>query len=232
MPTVSPPSRDVAVDVTVFWVRHRTELLAALIVLLLGAGAFAGYRFYSEHRKSAAAKLLAQAQSIPDYQRVIDQYSGTPACASSYLLLAETQRNKQNYKEANTTLQIFIDRFPQHDLVSTARMAMAANFEAMGKPNEALSTLQRVVSNYPKSFNAPLALLSQVHLLKEKGQMAEARRVCENFLTQYRDSYLAGEASRQLRMLKPEATQPASTTPQPSVAPTIALPPNPTPGKP
>lgn len=226
MPTVSSPSRDPVLDVTVFWVRHRTELLAALIVALLAAGAFAGYRVYSEHRNSAAAELLAQAKSIPDYQRVIDRYPGTPASASSYLLLAETQGNKKNYKEANTTLQIFIDKFPQHDLVSTARMAMAGNFESMGKTNEALSTLQRIVANYPKSFNAPLALLSQVHLLKEKGQIEEARRVCENFLTQYRDSYLAGEASRQLRMLRP------SSEVKPLPSPGEVLPSNPPPVKP
>ena len=128
----------------------------------------------------------------------------TPASASAYLLLAESQRARKNFSEANATLQTFLDKFPQHELASTARLAMAANFESMGKLDEALSTLQRLVANYPKSFIAPLAMLSQVHLLKAKGQIADARRVCENMLTQYRESYLAGEASRQLRLLRPK----------------------------
>jgi predicted negative regulator of RcsB-dependent stress response len=237
MPTVSSPSRDAALDATVFWLRYKTELIAALIIALIATAGFAGYRFYNDHRNSAAAELLSGARTIPEYQRVIERYPGTPASASAYLLLAELQRSKKNFADANTTLQTFIDKFPQHELASTARMAMAANFESMGKADEALSTLQRLVANYPKSFNAPLALISQVHLLKAKGRIEEARRVCETFLTQYRDSYLAGEASRQLRMLRPGSEAKASpatrvVSPSTSVAPTPTLPPNPPPTKP
>jgi predicted negative regulator of RcsB-dependent stress response len=238
MPTVPPPSRGTTLDPAVFWFRYKTELLIALLVLLLGLAGFIGYRVYTDHRDRAAAELLAEAKTIPEYQAVIDRYAATPASASAYLLLAESQRAKKNFKEANATLQTFLDKFPQHELASTARLAMAMNLDSMGKSDEALSTLQRLVANYPKSFVAPLAMLSQVHLMKAKGQIAEARRVCENLLTQYRESYLASEASRQLRLLRPkgEEAKPspprAAIVPQPSAVPTATLPPNPAPKKP
>lgn len=241
MPTVPPPSRDATLDPGVFWFRHKTEFLAALLVLVIGAAGLAGYRVYNDHRDSAAAELLGKAKTESEYRQVIDRYSGTPAGASAYLFLAESFRVKKDFQQANTTLATFLDKFPQHELAGTAHLAMASNFESMGKRDEALSTLQRLVSNDPKGFVAPLALLQQVHLLKAKGKIEEARRVCESLMTQYRESYLSGEASRELRLLRPTSEakpspSPASASPavvpNASAAPTAALPPNPAPKKP
>jgi predicted negative regulator of RcsB-dependent stress response len=235
MPTVSPASQDTTVDPVVFWFRYKTELIVGILILILAVLGFLGYRVYVDHRDSAGAEALAAAHSAADYQRVIDEYPGTPATASAYLFKAENQRQANNFSEANTTLQTFVDKYPQHQFVSTARLAMAANLESMGKTDEALSTLQRLTSSDPKNFVVPMALLSQVHLLKAKGKTTEARQLCEKFLTEFRESPLAQEASRQLRLLKPTATPtPAvavSVVPQPSVAPTIPLPSNPAPTK-
>jgi predicted negative regulator of RcsB-dependent stress response len=235
MPTVSPASQDTTVDPVVFWFRYKTELIVGVLILILAGLGFLGYRVYVDHRDSAAAEALAAAHSAAEYQRVIDQYPGTPASASAYLFKAENQRQAKNFSEANTTLQTFVDKYPQHQLVSTARLAMAANLESMGKPDEALSNLQRLTSSDPKNFAVPMALLSQVHLLKAKGKTTEARQLCEKFLTEFRESPLAQEASRQLRLLKPTATPtPAvnvSVVPQPSATPTIPLPSNPAPTK-
>ena len=78
MPTVPPPSRDTTLDPGLFWFRHKTELLAALLVLVLGGAGFVGYRVYADHRDSAAAEFLAKAKTIPEYRQVIDRYPGTP----------------------------------------------------------------------------------------------------------------------------------------------------------
>ncbi len=236
MPTVTTPTRDTALDVSTFWFRYRNELLAGLIVILVAVAGFGGYRLYQQRRDSAAAEMLATAKTIPEYQRVIAEYSGSQASASACLLLAAAQRNEKKFTEANATLQSFIDKFPRHELISTAHLGMATNLEAMGKPDEALSILQRLVANYPGSFDAPVAMLEEVRLLRAKNQIEEARRICENVLTQYRDSYLAGEATRQLRLMRP--TGPATIPSPPAVAPPApaspaeTLPSNPPPPKP
>jgi hypothetical protein len=92
----------------------------------------------------------------------------------------------------------------------------------MGKTDEALSSYQRIAAKYPTSFTAPLALISQVSLLKAKNQPDAARRVCETILTQYRESFWAGEAMRELRSLKPTAGAQATGTPGPK--PPLSLP--------
>ena len=225
MPTATPPSRDVALETRVFWERFKKEIAAALLILLLGVIAFAGYRFYTDRRVAAASALLAIAKTAQEYQQVIDGYPNTAAAADAYILLAEAQRKEKKFAEANTTLQTFIAKFPQHDLVSTARMAMAGNLESMGKTDEALAMYQQVASANPNGFNAPVALLSQVYILKAKNRNDDARRICENIMTQYGTSVWAGEAMQQLRLLKPSSSLAPGLTPAATIPPMIAAPP-------
>ncbi len=221
MPTV-PPSSDVAVEARVFWLRFQKEIAAALIIAILAIVGFAGYRFYTSRRNSSAAELLGNAKNSQDYQDVIARYPGTAAGASAYLLLAERQRNEKKFAEANATLQMFVDKNPEHDFVPTARLAN-----------------QEVAAKYANTYNAPLALISEVPLLKAKNRIEDARRVCEEILTKYRmpgqqiegsrddrmETVWAGEAMRQLRSLKPPE-QPKSpvgaANPPPMLAPSNA----------
>ena len=255
MPTALPPTRDAAVEAQVFWLRFQKEIAAAVVIAILAMIGFAGYRFYVSRRDSNAADLLGNARTQQDYQNVIAKYSGTPAGASAYLLLADKERNEKKFAEANGTLKEFVDKYPDHELAPTAQLAMAANLEAMGKNDEALTLYQQVVTKYSTSFSAPLAMISQVPLLKAKNRNEEARRLCEDILTKYRmpgqpadasgadnriETVWAAEAMRQLRLLKP-AEQPkppaaAGNGPPPMIAaPSVApSPPGgaPTPNKP
>jgi TolA-binding protein len=227
MPTAQPPSRDAAIEARVFWIKFRKELAVLLLLALLGMVGFAGYRFYSDRRDTAAANLLAGAKTASDNEQVIAQFSDTPAAASAYLLLAEAQRKDKKFAEANTTLQTFINKYPKHELVATAQMAMAANLESIGKSDQVLAMYQQIAASFPKSYIAPFALLAQVELLKTKGRIDEARRICEAIMTNYRDSMVVGEANRQLRSLKPSSqTQSAATwTNAPAPPPMLARPP-------
>jgi TolA-binding protein len=133
------------------------------------------------------------------------------------------QRKESKFAEANTTLQSFIDRHPKHQLVTTAQMAIAANFDSLGRPDDALETYRRIAADHAQSFNAPMAMISQVPLLKAKGQIDDARRVCETVMTQYRDSFAAQEAQRYLKTLKPATNAAAPpAAPSPAAAPASA----------
>ncbi|MBV9008050.1 MAG: tetratricopeptide repeat protein [Verrucomicrobia bacterium] len=208
MPALNAQTSDAALDAQVFWVRHRTEIAAAIVVLLLAVIAIAGWRFARERRETAASAAFAAAKTAGDYQRVISRYDGTPAAAGAYLLLAEDQRNAGKLADANATLQRFIDKFPHHELLSTARMSMAANLDAMGKHDEAVAAYQQIASTDPGSFNAPLALIAEAQILQAQKRDGDARRVCETVMTQYGRTYAAAEAAQMLRSLKPPPAQP------------------------
>jgi len=217
MPTLT--STDPAPEREVFWDRYKKEVMAVLILALVGVAAFGGYRLYADRQANAAAEMLASAKTAADFQKVMAEYPSTAAGASAYLLLADAQRNEKKFAEANTTLQTFLDRFPKNELAGTARLAVAGNLEALGKKDEALAAYQRLVASDPKGFVAPISLYSEIHLLKEKKQIDQARRVCETIMTQYRESRLAPDAAYQLRLLKPESA------PAPSSTITVAPPP-------
>jgi predicted negative regulator of RcsB-dependent stress response len=221
MPTLT--STDTAPEREVFWDRYKKEVMAVLILALLGVAAYGGYRLYSDRQANAAAETLASAKTAADFQKVIADYPRTAAGASAYLLLADAQHNEKKFAEANTTLQMFLDKFPKNELADTARLAIAGNLEALGKNDEALAAYKRLVTGNPTGFAAPMALYSEIHLLKEKKQIDEARRVCETIMTQYRESRLAPDAAYQLRLLKPE-TPPAAPPTTQTVAPPAAAP--------
>ena len=232
MPAAPPPSRDVTVEARFFWERFKNEIVAIVLLAVAGIIGFGGYRFYSDRRDSAASALLARAKTIPEFQEVIAHYPSTPAGADAYLLLADAQRQEKKFADANATLQVFIDKNRDHQLVTSAYLAMASNLEAMGKTDDAFAIYQKTAASYPKSFNAPLALLSQVQVLRAKNKIEDARLICEKILTDYRESFWASEAARQLRTLKPppsaeaENAAPAATAPtQPNAPSTAPAPP-------
>lgn len=200
MPTLS--RSDPVLESQVLWDRYKKEVLVVLVLILLTVAAWGGYRLYSDRRDAAAASVLAAAKTVADFQKVIGQYPRTPAGGSAHLFLAEEQRKEKKFSEANATLQSFVEKYPKHELKGTARMAMGANLESLGKRDEALTAYQRLAADDPQSFTAPIAMISQVHIFKEKNQLEEAKRVCETVLTQYRESLLASEATRQLGLLK------------------------------
>jgi predicted negative regulator of RcsB-dependent stress response len=227
MPTAPPTTAEASVEARVFWLRYQKEIAAALVVVLLAMVGYAGYRFYVNRRDAKAAELLGGAKSQADYENVIAQYSTTPAGASAYLLLAQKQREEKKFAEANTTLQKFVENNPDHDLVPTARLATAANLESLGKDDEALAIYQQVAGKYSSTYCGPLALISQVPILKAKNRTEDARRVCEEMITKYRmpgqqaegandtrmETVWVGQAMQELRSLKPpeqaKATAPA-----------------------
>jgi predicted negative regulator of RcsB-dependent stress response len=228
MPVAKEATTDPALDAQFFWYKYQREIAILLGIAFLGIVGVAGYRLYRDRREATAATLFSTAKTPAAYRDLINQYSDTGAAASAYLLLADAQRKEGKYAEANATLVKFLDKFPRHELVTTARMAMAANLQAMGKQDEAFATYQQIASANVPGFNAPMALIEQVHILQEKGKTDDARRICETIMTQYRDSYAAMEASQLLRTFlktaKPE-TPPAVAPPKPGSPVTATVPP-------
>src|SRR5215212_931456 len=177
MPTATSVTSDPTLDAQLLWYRYRREILLGIGLIVAALLVYAGYWFYNDRREAAAATQLATSKEAGAYQQVISRYGNTNAGATAYLLLADAQRKEGKFADANSTLQTFIDKHPKHELVATARTATAANLQSLGKTDEALAAYQRVAADSPKSYQAPFALISQVTILKTKGQQDAARRV-------------------------------------------------------
>jgi predicted negative regulator of RcsB-dependent stress response len=235
MPIAKSQPADPALEAQVFWLKYRKELLGFLAIALVAISVVTGYRVYQERRETAASAMFSSARTANDYVQVISRYGETSAAAAAYLLLANIQREERKFPEANATLETFVAKFPQHELVSTARMAIAANLESLGKEDEALAMYQLIASTDAGSFTAPHALLTQARILQAKNRTEDARRICETIMTKYRDSYAGIEAARLLRTLKPSGSQSPGVGAAPSLSATPVMPaptPSISPGKP
>ncbi|MGI8819361.1 MAG: YfgM family protein [Chthoniobacterales bacterium] len=214
-PATSSP--DPLLETQLFWDKYKLPIFGALVAILLVVAAINGYRYVTAQRDTKAAAALSGAKSPADYEKVIADYPSSGAAPSARLLLAAAQRQNKQFAEANTTLQAFVSKYPKHELLTTAKMAMGANLESLGQPDNALEMYRRIAADSPQSYTAPLALLAEVPILKQKGQIDEARKVCETVLTQYRESVASGAATSYLRTLKP-ATPPAPPANPPAPA--------------
>src|SRR5438094_8192905 len=101
MPTAPPPSRDVAIETLVFWERFKKQIAVALLIVLLAAVAFTGYRFYSDRRAATASALLASEKTAQEYQRKFEVYPGTPAAAAAYLLPTASNKTVKKFLAAH-----------------------------------------------------------------------------------------------------------------------------------
>jgi len=230
----STSNPDPVLETQIFWDRYKREIAVVAAIFIAAGIAFTAYRFLEERREADAATALGSAKTADDYRGVISSYPKSAAAASAFLLAADELRKKQDFTGANAALQQFVDKFPNHPMATTARMAIASNIEAMGKPDEALATYRKIASSYPRDFLAPLAMLSQVRLLQAKGAIEEARTICGNVKDQYRESYFGAEAERTLRTVKPApgpVAKPNPSTQSPAV-PQPSPPPNASPAKP
>ena len=216
-PTTSTP--DPVLETRIFWDRYKREIAAVIGIALLAAIGFSTYRYYEQRRENEAAAAVASAKTPEDYRRAIANYPKSPALATAYLSAADALRNAKDYAGANAELQQFVDKFASHSMATTARMAIASNLEAMGKNDEALATYQKIAASYPRDFLAPLAMISEVHLFEAKGQHDDARKACEDVMSQHSDSYFAAEAGAMLRRLKPAAGATAKVEPSVPVPP-------------
>ena len=238
MPTTLS-SADPVLESQILWVRYKKHLFVALVFIFLAVGAWGAFRFRADRRETAAASALGAAKTAADFQKVITDYPGTPAGDSAYMFLAEQQRNDKKFEEANATLQKFVDKNPKNELKATARLAIGANLESLGKLDDALAAYQKLATDDPQSYTAPFAMIGQARVYKQQNKTDDARRVCEAVLTQYRESLLASEAQRQLNMLKGNEPGPGKTlqlAPQnltPNTGPKkVVVPPQPVPAGP
>jgi TolA-binding protein len=200
--TTTTPPAETGFDPLVFWFYHQKKILLFVGLVLVALAAY-GISEYVRIKQSAAARAgLANAHSVDDYRKVIADFGGTASAGDAYLLLAAKLRSEGKFDESSTTLHTFIDKFPQHPMISGAWTSLAANLEGQGKVDEALGLYQKVSTSFANSFSAPVALTAQARLLAAKGKTEDARRIYEQVIAQYQGNVVSQLAAEELRKLK------------------------------
>jgi TolA-binding protein len=189
-------------DLLAFWIQHKRKVLIFTLLLVIGLLVFGIFQYMQYHAREAAARDFANATTVEDLRRVAVTHSGSAVAGNALLLVAERLRSENKLDESTAVLKEFVEKFPDHPLISGAWMSLAVNLEAQEKNDDALVNYQKVVASYPTSFSAPGALMAQARIYKAKGKIDEAKRAYESVIGQYPDNIMAQVARQENQRLK------------------------------
>jgi TolA-binding protein len=181
-----------------FWEKHKTAILGAIVLLIVAALAASAWLVYFNAQRHAAQKLLAEATDIAAFQAVVDKYPKSQAAADSLLRIAAAEREAGDLTKSTAAFQAFLDRFPDHTLAGGALLGIGQNQDATGDSDSAIASYQLVVTRYPQSYAAPFAAYSEAEILLRRFQRDEARRSYNMIVSQFPQSLAARMASSQL----------------------------------
>jgi tetratricopeptide (TPR) repeat protein len=196
------PQQEAEFDPLAFWIEHKGKIRLLLALLVFGLLAYGIFQFAEKRARENSANDFARAKTPEDFRKVIAAHPRSVVAGNAHLILADLLRNEGKHDEAITNLRSMIDRHPDHPLISGAWTSLAFCLEAQGKSEEALSTLQKVAATYPTSFAAPVALMAEARIFTERNDVAQAKRIYEQVVSQFGQSDFARQALVALQRLK------------------------------
>lgn len=214
------PAMDPALELSpadVFWEENWRKLalgLAAIVVLILAAGA---YMYFAAQQRHAAEALYSAASTPQGWREVVDRYPGSIPAGNARLLLAAGLRSEGKLDEAAAELDTFLSDQPDHPMAGAGWLALGEVRQLQGKPELAVEAYRTASMRHKESYAAPLALLAEARLLSARGSKSEARAVLESIGPLYPNTPSAMMAAAELKAMgvtvPAENPSPAPATP-------------------
>ncbi len=171
--------------------KHGKPVVTIILIVMIAAVSFQLYTSRKAARAQNASDQLSAAQSIPDIEAVLENYSNTPVVPQALIALAKRYFDNANYEIAFTKYEAFISNHPDDRMLPTAQLGRIYCIEA--RNNEA--ALQEAADAYatfaqanPDGYLAPQALFGQGRCLEQLGQLDEARAIYEDFIAKQANS--------------------------------------------
>ena len=190
----------------------KTIIAAAALVIVCVAG---GYYWSNKQVGDLveAGKVFAPAQSamldnryedaIPMYERVIDEFGGTPLALEATIELANAYFQTGDFESARSHYESYLDEYDDEDAIYqlTARTGLAAcdeeeeNYEAAARQYLALA------DEDPDGYLAPGLLLDAARCFKAAEQKDRARALYDRVVETYEATPYARDAQIALTTL-------------------------------
>ncbi len=158
---------------------NKVPIVAGLCLLMaLSAGWFV-LRHLRDKKLHEANLAFTAAETIDDYNLVIDDHGGTVAAGNAYLAKAQAMIDAGRSDEAHQVLRKFIELYGDHPRHAQAYLALGTLLEASGNPQGAEARYREVVALHPESELAPYAKIRIADLRWSEGKDEEARILYE-----------------------------------------------------
>jgi predicted negative regulator of RcsB-dependent stress response len=203
------------------WVVY--PIVGVLVVVLGGLGIYYFEQSQRETHEAQARQALLQAKTPAALMQVADQFPGTSHAAFALLSAANLSFEAKAYDTALTTYQRVANGVGTDAMLKdSARVGLAATFEAQNNLDEAINTYLAVAHRGSKSPYAAFAYLSAAVLYDEKNDKEDERRILTEATGLDPDSDFVKAAKEKLKALN------AAAQPDTAVPPTSGAVPTPT----
>ena len=171
--------------------------------------------------EQVAAERLFTARSIEEIEQTAERHAGTAAAPMLWLRAAKTRYTQGNLAMALSHYEEFIQRFPGHAMLDTARMGRLVCMEGMGRSVEALQGYEQLLEQSGNQhYLTAQAVLGRARCLRQVGRSPEARIVLEDYLVENPRSSWGSLVREFLDVVKKETVDPvepagAGTIPDP-----------------
>jgi TolA-binding protein len=127
------------------------------------------------------------ADAVKQYQKVADDYPGTPAAEECEFYAAALETGV-DVKAAIPKLQAYATKYPQGKFTPQALMIIGEEQVAQGDSTGAMATFKDIVAKFPASPIAPQAYLQEASILAKAGKTDDMVALLRDFIKAYPDS--------------------------------------------
>lgn len=149
------------------------------------------YREDVDRRVVAIEDRIVKLQAaVDELNKLLQDGAQLSATADGGRLDGLYQKGLESFKAgdmaaARTQLTAFIDRQPQHELVSNARFWIGETFYSEKNYEQAILEYQEVIKQFPKKEKAPAAMLKQALAFKALKDVKSSRYVLSKLVQDY-----------------------------------------------
>jgi len=191
---------------------HGKTLAIAVCVALAVAVIPAVYRGYRKAKNEKASLMLSSRSEIRDLEAMVEKYSAVPAAALAVLKLAKAYYDTGDYDAALSRYEEFEKRYPEHPMRPAAGLGRVHCLEAKRWLDKALLGFIAFAEKYPDHFLTPQAIFGKGRCLVQRGRLAEAKAVYEDFIAANEDSVWLPRAEDLLESVNQKLESPAGDT--------------------
>jgi TolA-binding protein len=195
------------------WIKHNRRTAAGLGIGLAVIAAGIWFWWTAKERREnfaerslGAARASAEAGNLPlassDLARLVSTYNGTRAAQEATLLLAQVRLLQNQAGMAAGDLRKFVASGPRPEFRGPANGLLGAALEEGGQPAEAAKAYEAAANDTPYKGVKAQYLLDAGRTYWAAGDTAQAARVYERVMSEYKDQGSAIEAQVRLTEMR------------------------------
>jgi predicted negative regulator of RcsB-dependent stress response len=194
--------------------------VAIVVGAVIAVAAFVGYSAWQNSKvaqEETALTMLANSQTAPQFQEIINNYGETKAAPLAQLSLAASYFDQGQYDLAGQTFKQFETTYPDHELLPVAILGNAQVLESIGNGAEALTAYDGFITRYPEHYQIPTATFGKARVMEIMGRFDDARAVYEDFIANHPESRWIARAETGLDFVNKQQRAALNPTPAPTV---------------